>query len=74
MCIYSDGVEDTQNEASEFYGLERVLEVLSLPAQSASEYVQRLSTSLANFRGEANPFDDVTVLVIMRQGAVIPSG
>jgi sigma-B regulation protein RsbU (phosphoserine phosphatase) len=68
LCIYSDGVEDTNNEASEFYGLERLLELLALPAHSAFEYVERLSTSLANFRGEAKPFDDVTVLVIMRQG------
>ncbi|OGO37061.1 MAG: hypothetical protein A2W35_11835 [Chloroflexi bacterium RBG_16_57_11] len=71
LCIYSDGVEDTNNAASEFFGLERLLDVLALPAHSAFEYVERLSTSLANFRGEAKPFDDVTVLVIMRQGAAI---
>lgn len=68
LCIYSDGVEDTKNGADEFYGLERLLELVTLPAHSATEHVERISTSLTKFMGDAKPFDDVTVLVIMRQG------
>jgi sigma-B regulation protein RsbU (phosphoserine phosphatase) len=67
LFIYSDGVEDTVNGAGEFYGRERLLELLAVPANSASVRVEQLSTSLAKFMGEAKPFDDVTVLVIMRQ-------
>jgi serine phosphatase RsbU (regulator of sigma subunit) len=67
LFIYSDGVEDTVNGAGEFYGQERLWELLALPSNSAAEYVGRLSTSLEKFMGEAKPFDDVTMLVIMRQ-------
>lgn len=67
LFIYSDGVEDTVNAAGEFYGRERLLEVLKVPANSAAEQVERLASNLANFMGAAKPFDDVTALAIMRQ-------
>jgi serine phosphatase RsbU (regulator of sigma subunit) len=67
LLIYSDGVEDTTNLAGEFYGRERLLEILALPAKSAAEHVDRLAASLSEFMGEAKPFDDVTLLAIMRQ-------
>jgi sigma-B regulation protein RsbU (phosphoserine phosphatase) len=67
LCIYSDGVEGSKNEAGEFYGLERLTELLAQPANSADETVKRIATSLTNFMGETKPFDDVTVLLLMRQ-------
>jgi serine phosphatase RsbU (regulator of sigma subunit) len=66
LVIYSDGMEDTTNSAGEFYGRERLLEQLLLPAKSAAEHVERLTASLVDFMGEAKPFDDVTLLVLMR--------
>jgi sigma-B regulation protein RsbU (phosphoserine phosphatase) len=66
LFIYSDGVEDTTNGIGEFYGRERMLKLLALPANSATEYVERLSDGLTTFMGGAKPFDDVTVLAIMR--------
>jgi phosphoserine phosphatase RsbU/P len=67
LCIFSDGVFDTKNGADEFYGMGRLLELVALPAYRAAEHVERISTSLTHFMGEAQPFDDVTMLVIMRQ-------
>ena len=67
LFIYSDGVEDTENEAGEFFGRECMLELLSTHPKSADELVERLSTTLESFMGEAHPFDDVTVLVMMKQ-------
>jgi serine phosphatase RsbU (regulator of sigma subunit) len=64
-------VEDTNNAVSDFYGLQRLVDVLAFPAISAFEYIERLSTSLANFKGEVKPYDDVTVLVIMKPAAAI---
>ena len=68
LFIYSDGVEDTQNSAGEFFGRERLFNVLGTPAASATERVEQVSSQLAAFMGDAKPFDDVTVLVVMRQG------
>ncbi len=67
LLVYSDGVEDTTNLAGEFYGRARLLELLALPAKSAAEHIERLAASLLQFMGEAKPFDDVTLLAILRQ-------
>jgi serine phosphatase RsbU (regulator of sigma subunit) len=67
LFIYSDGVEDTENDAGEFFGRECMIELLAIPPQSAHELVERFSSTLESFMGEAKPFDDVTVLVIMKQ-------
>lgn len=67
MVIYSDGVEDTQNGQGEFYGDQSLRDLISQSEISASNLVQNIVKSLANFRGETNQFDDVTLLVIGRQ-------
>jgi sigma-B regulation protein RsbU (phosphoserine phosphatase) len=66
LVIYSDGMEDTTNPAGEFFGRQRLLELI-LPSVSAANLVERLTTSLLNFMGEAKRFDDVTLLVLMRE-------
>jgi sigma-B regulation protein RsbU (phosphoserine phosphatase) len=67
LFIYSDGVEDTENDNGEFFGRECMIELLATSPQSAHELVERFSSTLDSFMGEAKPFDDVTVLVIMKQ-------
>jgi len=72
LLVYSDGMEDTTNPAGDFFGRERLLELLSPPAESAAKLVERLITSLSKFMGEAKPFDDVTLLVLRRDGESQP--
>jgi serine phosphatase RsbU (regulator of sigma subunit) len=67
LFIYSDWVEDTENDSGEFFGRECMIDLLETPPQSAHELVERFSSTLESFMGEAKPFDDVTVLVIMKQ-------
>jgi serine phosphatase RsbU (regulator of sigma subunit) len=67
LFIYSDGVEDTENDNGEFFGRECMIELLATPPQTAGELVERFSSTLEIFMGEAKPFDDVTVLVIMKE-------
>lgn len=67
LFIYSDGVEDTQNGEGEFYGRDRMIDNLNDPPKSAAAYVESLSNDLEEFMGEAKPFDDVTVLAIVRR-------
>jgi serine phosphatase RsbU (regulator of sigma subunit) len=66
LFIYSDGVVDTQNAVGEFFGKERLQELLAIPIDSATARVELLSISLGKFMRAAKPFDDVTVLVIRR--------
>lgn len=71
LFIYSDGVEDTQNGMGEFFGRERLYQALAEPCLSATVRMEQMSNQLRTFMGEAKPFDDVTILIIMRQGECV---
>jgi sigma-B regulation protein RsbU (phosphoserine phosphatase) len=66
LLIYSDGVKDVQDGSGAFFGGKRLLELVALPAASATELVERISASLFAFRGDSPPYDDVTLLAIKR--------
>jgi sigma-B regulation protein RsbU (phosphoserine phosphatase) len=66
LFVYSDGVKDTQDSSGAFFGGKRLGDLVSQPAASPSELVERISASLASFRGDSPPYDDVTILAIKR--------
>ena len=66
LLIYSDGVKDIQDGSGAFFGRVRLLELVTQPAASAAELVDRVSASLSAFRGDSPPYDDVTLLAIKR--------
>jgi sigma-B regulation protein RsbU (phosphoserine phosphatase) len=69
LAIYSDGVTDAQNEAEEDFGTERLVEVLVRHAQApASDLVTRVFEAIDAFAGNAPQFDDITMLIMKRDG------
>ncbi len=67
LALYTDGVTEAANPAQQHYGEERLLETLAAAAgQEPSEIVEALKTSLADFVLEAEPSDDVTLLLLRR--------
>ncbi|MGW8250888.1 MAG: PP2C family protein-serine/threonine phosphatase, partial [Anaerolineales bacterium] len=66
LLVYSDGVVDMEDSQGAFYGEERLRQLVSLPHGSAASMVESICSSLAAFRGEALPYDDVTLLAIRR--------
>jgi serine phosphatase RsbU (regulator of sigma subunit) len=67
VVLYTDGITESMNEARELYGLERLSQVIQANCQKTSkEILQAVIGDVANFRGEAKPFDDVTLLVFRR--------
>ncbi len=67
LMIYTDGVNEAVNEKGEEYGYERLENVLStLQDKSCQEVIDTLKESLAEFTGEAEQSDDITMLVIKR--------
>ena len=61
----SDGLHETENEAGEQYGEERLLRLVeSLPRASATELLEAIFRDVARFSGRETPADDLTVIVV----------
>ena len=67
LCLFSDGVTDTQDPAGAMYGRQRVRDLLASAQGSeatARTIVERLRADVDAFAGGAAPGDDVTVLAL----------
>lgn len=64
LLCYSDGVTDAENEHGDFFGLERLMAVLSARASlSAQSVAGEIIKSIDQFRGDVPQTDDITILV-----------
>jgi serine phosphatase RsbU (regulator of sigma subunit) len=70
LVLYTDGITDAQNEAEEFYGQPRlealVKKLAGKPAQAIREAIL---ADVGQWVGEASQFDDLTLMVVVRQPA-----
>ena len=66
LLAFTDGIPDTQNNSGDFYGNERLRGVLTANSAPA-ELLERIQTSLHQFIGEADQFDDITLMAIQRK-------
>jgi serine phosphatase RsbU (regulator of sigma subunit) len=65
LIIFSDGVTEAVNDHDEEFGEPRLLKILqSVPAESATATLERLTATLADFMGTARQHDDITWLII----------
>lgn len=63
IYLYTDGVTEATNSATELYGNERLLKVLNSAAGgSAEEICQMVKADVDAFVGDAPQFDDITML------------
>ena len=69
LALFSDGVTEAQNRADEEFGEERLAEIVRSSADAPAEtIVARIFDAIDAFAGDAPQFDDITLLVIKRQG------
>jgi sigma-B regulation protein RsbU (phosphoserine phosphatase) len=69
VVLCSDGVTDAQNEAGEEFGEERLGAIVKASrAEGADVMVSRVFEAIDAFAGAAPQFDDITMLVVCRQG------
>jgi len=68
VCAVSDGVTEAQDAANTLYGAARV-ETLLARATSAGVAVDAIRDDVHRFTGEAEPYDDMTVLAIGWRGS-----
>jgi sigma-B regulation protein RsbU (phosphoserine phosphatase) len=68
LIMYTDGVPDALNSAEEAFGEDRIREsIKSAGSRSAQEISLNLLQTLQQFIGDAQPFDDMTLLVAKRE-------
>ena len=65
LLIFSDGVTDTLNMQGESMGEQKLADLIAdMSGRSAEEVLQAIDFQSRRFRGDAEPFDDFTVLTI----------
>ena len=66
LFTYTDGIPEAQNAKGEFFGDDRLIEILSNGYSSASEAVKQVETAVKTHNGKSDPFDDLTMLAVKR--------
>ena len=68
LVLYTDGITDARDRERGFYGEDRLLAAVGgACGRSADTIVQSITDDVRVFRGDADPFDDLTLLVIERR-------
>lgn len=69
LVLYTDGITEAQNAASDFYGLERLCAVISANWRDASAEAVKTAIidDVRRFVGSAPMYDDVTLVVLKQQ-------
>jgi serine phosphatase RsbU (regulator of sigma subunit) len=68
VVLYSDGITEAENEAAEFYGLERLCQVVGAHWQGAAEEVRgAVVADVKAFIGEQKVYDDITLVVVKQK-------
>jgi serine phosphatase RsbU (regulator of sigma subunit) len=68
VVLYTDGITDTRDAAGVFYGEARLRGVLAgLAGASADEVRRAVVDDVRAFRGQADLFDDLTILIAERE-------
>lgn len=63
---YTDGVTEARNAEGEFFTPSRLMTLLEIPARSAAELLDRISTNVLEHTGATEQFDDITLLAVRR--------
>ncbi|MCB0131059.1 MAG: SpoIIE family protein phosphatase [Caldilineaceae bacterium] len=67
LYAYTDGVTEARNPAGDFVTEAHLKELLSSPATSAANLLDRVDGYLKEFIADAVQFDDITMMAIYRQ-------
>ena len=63
---YTDGVIEASAADGSFFGGDQLTSILEAPSSSVHDLVDRIANSLQEHIGEAEQFDDITLVAIRR--------
>lgn len=65
LFFYTDGLVETENELGEMFGADRLQQILSAQqTQKIDTVLHQVEVQIAAFRGQAEPFDDATMMAL----------
>ncbi len=64
LILYSDGVTELKSENSEFFGIDRLLQVIERSEAGLDNCISSICKSMSSHKGVAANSDDLTLLVI----------
>ncbi|MBN8656531.1 MAG: SpoIIE family protein phosphatase [Anaerolineae bacterium] len=67
LIAFTDGIPDTQNSTGDFFGKDKMMAVLETGKPTPAGFTNEIEETLRTFIGTADPFDDITLLAIMRE-------
>lgn len=73
LLVWSDGLEDVHEERGKTFGLERILEIAGRGGMSAEGLRTALLDACLAFRGNAVPFDDITIVTARATPVGVPA-
>ncbi|QUS61945.1 SpoIIE family protein phosphatase [Synechocystis sp. PCC 7339] len=69
LLSYTDGVTEAKSPAGNFFGKEKLLEALGSQFNSVDQLMLNIKNSLGEHMGEAEQFDDITLLAVKFQAS-----
>lgn len=69
LLAYTDGVLDANSPTGSFFGEERLLSLAQQPAETAQALLDRIRGDLEGHIGQADQYDDITLLAVARRDA-----
>jgi sigma-B regulation protein RsbU (phosphoserine phosphatase) len=66
MFMYTDGVTESRNATGDFFGMERMLQVVTRPSCTADELIEAVDEALRRYASGTEQHDDITMLALRR--------
>ena len=66
LLAFTDGIPDARNSELDFFGSERLLELLSGGETTPAALLKNIEEGLRQFVGTADQFDDITLLAVKK--------
>ncbi|MCA9969149.1 MAG: PP2C family protein-serine/threonine phosphatase [Anaerolineales bacterium] len=67
LVMYTDGVTEAQNDLADFFGEERLLDIVSRNRHRSAEAIEdKIVSAIYDFVGDEPQFDDITLMVVVR--------
>jgi len=68
LFSYTDGIPEATSDTGEFFGRQRLTKLLEESSGSAADLVATIAGAVSAHTGEAEQFDDITILAVRRNG------
>jgi len=73
LLLYTDGVTEAHDVHEDLFGEQRMLQTAQLtPSNNADDLLQHIVIAVDHFSGPAPQFDDITLMLLMRDNVAVP--